>query len=876
MRFIIILIIVSSAFSLLIAVDQRQESARELISHKITAADYQNSKDYATAIDLDGDWLIVGAPLDNELAPNAGSAYIYHWDGSTWSNEYKLFASDAEENDQFGCSVAISGDMALVGAWYEDTRASNAGAVYAFYYDGADWTQQKLMANDGEAHNHFGRCLDLDANAAVIGAPGRSETGNQSGVIYTFTRSGNSWIQHEKLFPTDNAMYDYFGSSVSISGNWIATGSTGNDEAGNGSGAVYFYQNSAGNWLERDKVIASDTTVSDEFGYAVAIDGDYALLTAWKDDDNGPNSGSAYIFKRDGLIWNEQDKITPSNAGTSDMFGNSASLDGDYAVVGAAYYDDDDLDCGSAWVFYRTGTQWDQIDILLSDVRTPDDLFGYQVAIDGTTIAVGCPGDDDNGIDSGSVFSFQNTDNDFSLAGKVFASDGFAYRYFGSVIAMDADWLAVGVPLDNDNGEEAGAVYIYHWTGSEWSEESKFSGSDTEDGDQFGSSIAIQGQDIMIGAWHEDTAANNAGAVYYYRYDGRSWQEQKLVAFDATAHAHFGFSVSFDGNLAAVGAPGCYDNGSQSGAVYLFEKIGETWQNPTKYIPADNVLYDYLGRSVAVSGNRMIAGATGVDDHGNSSGAAYILDLSTTDEIKLFPSDVAVTDNFGGVVAISGNYALISSVNDDDFGPNSGSAYIFYYNGTSWIQQQKLTPSSLHAGDYFGSSLSLNDDYAAVASFYHSNTDEQEGGTVFLYQRILENWNILLDLSAPDPSDFDWFGKAVAISDDRAACGWIGDDDYGIDTGAVMIFHDLDTVTPLASPSEIIINATAVSGVDIFFDSVSGATGYKIYASDSVEGPYSDISGTGSFSQIGEQMQWSSPQLDNRRFFKVIALQESR
>ncbi|MBN2018237.1 MAG: hypothetical protein JW794_08950 [Candidatus Cloacimonetes bacterium] len=870
--FKIMLILFLFSFNVLIA-DQRMESAKEIASYKITATDYQNSIDYASVIDICGDWLIVGAPLADDTNTDEGCAYIYHWNGSSWSDECKIVASDADEEDQFGYSVAISPDMALVGAMYEDTRAANAGAVYAYYYNGADWIEQKLMASDGEAHNHFGESVDLDGTVAVVGAPQRGENGNQSGVIYTFNRSGNTWTQSEKLCPSDNAQYDYFGWSVTISDDWLAVGSTGNDQAGNSSGAVYFYQHQADNWLERDKVVAGDTENNDNLGYAVDIDGDYALISSINDDDNGPNSGSAYIFKRSSTSWLEQDKLLPSDGAGGDYFGNSVSLDGDYAIVGSAEHDNgDDLDCGSAYVFERDGIEWSQISILTADVLTAEDFFGKQVAISGSIVVVGCPGDDDNGNNSGSVFTYENNTDDFTYTTKVFASDGFAYRYFGSAIAMDGDWLIVGVPLDNDMGNEAGAAYFFHWTGSAWSEISKIIASDTEEGDQFGNSVAIVGQDFLIGAWHEDTNALNAGAVYYFKYNGSTWYQQKIIAPDGIAHNHFGYCVSWDNDMAVIGAPGCSDHGSQSGAVYITELIGSTWQTPSKLIPTDSQIYDYFGTSADIDNSNIIVGAHGVDDYGTSGGAAYIFNTVTKSETKLFSPDIAANDNFGKTVSIDGDYALISSINDDDNGPNSGSAYIFHTNGSFWNFQQKLVPASLQAGDYFGSSLNLSNNYAAVASIYHSNNNELEGGTVFVYELDRDNWNILAELSVTDPSDYDWFGKSVSVSGNRVAVGWIGNDDNGIDNGAAMVFHDIDTVTPLIPPEDVSISVDQSSGVDIYFEAVLGATGYKIYGSDTPTGIYADITSSGSFSQVGQQIHWSATTSENLYFFKITAI----
>ena len=855
--------------------NQRLKMSKDITSYKITPSDIQNSTDYSVAIDMSADWLIVGAPLADGESEDEGCAYIYHWNGSAWADEYKLIASDADPDDQFGCSVAISDDMALVGAKYDDTCSIDAGAVYAFYFNGVDWIEQKLTANDGTSHNHFGSCVDLDGNTAVIGTPHRNEIGNHSGVIYTFTRSVNNWSQITKLYPSDSNLYDYFGSSVSVSNDWIAVGSSGNDEAGNSSGAVYFFQKVENEWYERDKVTAEDSENNDNFGCQIDVCGDYTLITAINDDDNGPNSGSAYIFKRNGTNWLEQDKLISSDGNNADGFGISASLDGDYAVIGAAEHDDGiELDYGSAYIFKRNVNEWNEIDVILADTITSDDFFGNSVSINGTKVVVGCIGDDDNGIDSGSVFTFENDSDNFLLTSKVFSTDGFAYRYFGSTIAMDGDWLLVGVPTDNDAGEAAGAAYIFHWNGVDWEEISKICGSDTESGDQFGYSVKINGMDLLVSAPYEDSQDNNAGAVYFFDFNGIDWDEQKVMADDGEAHNHFGYSIDLNDDTIVVGAPDRNENGNASGSVYLFTKNGEYWLQTNKITPSDNSLYDYFGSSLAISDDWIGIGSSGNDEAGNSSGAVYFYQKNGevwTEQDKVVALDTEQTDNFGYAIDLDGEYALISAIHDDDNGPNSGSAYIFKRNDTNWIEKYKFVPADGLTGDGFGNSVAIEGIYAVIGSSEHAINEELDCGKVYAYERNIEEWNILERFTVEEPKENDQFGRAVSISGNRIASGWIGNDDNGIDNGAVMIYHGLDTLVALNTPTIVSFSIDQNATLVITFEEVQNATSYKILGSSSLYGEYTDITETGTFNQDGIHIQWSIQSAEDVYFFKVIA-----
>ena len=276
--------------------------------------------------------------------------------------ESKRTASDGAASDRFGRSVSISGDYAVIGAYYNDDDDGNrSGSAYIFERDGAgNWSEvQKLTASDGAAFDYFGNSVSISGNYAVIGAYGDDDNGANSGSAYVFERDGAGvWSEVQKLTASDGADNDYFGVSVSISGDYAVIGAYTDDDNGANSGSAYIFErDGAGNWSEVQKLTASDAAASDYFGRSVSISGDYAVISAYYDEDNGSESGSAYVFERDGAgNWPEVQKLIASDGNTFDYFGISVSISGDYAVIGANYTDDDNgANSGSAYIFERDG-----------------------------------------------------------------------------------------------------------------------------------------------------------------------------------------------------------------------------------------------------------------------------------------------------------------------------------------------------------------------------------------------------------------------------------------------------------------------------------------------------------------------------------------
>ena len=373
---------------------------------KINASDAEAYDNFGRSVSISGDYAIVGASGGDDDGSASGSAYIIMRSGSKWSQQAKLIASDAETGDHFGWSVSISGNYAIVGAIGND---SYTGSAYIFMRSDTTWTQQaKLTATDAAANDNFGWSVSISGDYAVVGAHYDDDHGSESGSAYVFMRTDTTWSQQAKLNASDAAAYDYFASSISISGDYAIVGADRDDDGGTSSGSAYVFVRSDTTWSQQAKLNASDAETGDIFGESVSISGNYAIVGASGDDDGGSESGSAYVFMRSDTIWSQQAKLNASDATVWDRFGNSVSISGSYVIVGAVDDDHHGISSGSAYVFMRTDTTWSQQSKLNASDAAAEDLFGESVSISGDHAIVGASGDDDGGSASGSVYIFEN------------------------------------------------------------------------------------------------------------------------------------------------------------------------------------------------------------------------------------------------------------------------------------------------------------------------------------------------------------------------------------------------------------------------------------------------------------------------------------
>jgi len=276
--------------------------------------------------------------------------------GGSWIEEQKLLASDGAAGDNFGGIVSVDGDTALIGAWYDDDNGADSGSAYVFTRTGTTWTQQaKLLASDGAAGDWFGYSVALSGDTALVGAVWNDDNGNDSGSAYVFTRTGTTWTQQAKLLASDAAAGDQFGFMVAISGDTALVGANWDDDNGDKSGSVYVFTRTGTTWTQQQKLLASDGQAGDRFSLCfLDVSGDTALIGALGDDDMGSNSGSAYVFTRTGTTWTQTQKIIALDGQAGDNFGYYTFLSGDTALIGAPNDDDNGANSGSAYVFTKT------------------------------------------------------------------------------------------------------------------------------------------------------------------------------------------------------------------------------------------------------------------------------------------------------------------------------------------------------------------------------------------------------------------------------------------------------------------------------------------------------------------------------------------
>ncbi len=374
---------------------------------KLLAPDAQADDKFGYSVALDGDYAIVGALDEDAGGTDAGAAYVFQRTGiNSWDGGTKLTSPDAQADDKFGLSVAISGDYALVGVYNynEDLLGMWAGAAYVFQRTGINsWDGgAKLTAPDAQAGDQFGKSVALSGDYAIIGAVYEDAGGNAAGAAYVFQRTGiNSWDGGTKLTAPDAQAADVFGRSVALDGDYALVGA---------SEAAYVFQRTGINsWDGGTKLTAPDAQAYDYFGYSVALDGDYALVGAYREDAGGTDAGAAYVFQRTGAnSWDDGAKLTAPDAQAGDWFGCSVALDGDYALVGARYEDAGGSNAGAAYVFQRMGiNSWDGGTKLTAPDAQADDWFGFSVALDGDYALVGAVGEDAGGSKAGAAYVFR-------------------------------------------------------------------------------------------------------------------------------------------------------------------------------------------------------------------------------------------------------------------------------------------------------------------------------------------------------------------------------------------------------------------------------------------------------------------------------------
>lgn len=783
-----------------------------------------------------------------------------------WTMVSKVVASDRTELDFYGASVAISGNYAIVGSPEEENdvngenRMTDAGSAYILERnESGDWHEvQKIVASDRSRFSEFGKSVSISGNRALVGAFYSETDEIMVGGAYIFERdTSGTWNEVQKITAADYDSGDYFGYSVAMSEDYIIVGAYFEEHDADGgnylnhAGSAYiFEQNEGGEWVETQKIVASDRKAIAYFGYSVSVSGDYAIVGT----DNAGES--AYIFKRDESgTWNEVQILKPNNGNNGHYYGNPVSISGEYAIVGARndYYDYNEMNrlagAGACYIFKEgiDGT-WTEVQKITASDREEHDNFGGKLAISGDYILVGAYGEDaqEDRISAGAVYSFKLSESGvWNEDQKIVAPIRNRNDAFGVAIAISEGNALVGAHLDDDM-VNTGSVYFYQ--SSDYSKEPQsisFSPlSDLVYGDSGIDPVATasSGLPITYSSSNEFVAtivngkihttgvgscliyANQVGNERYASAeqvqqlltvnrnpDALQWSEVvKITASDAEELDNFGYSASIFGNYAAVGATSEDEdeNGNNyksiSGSVYIYERNeADLWSEVQKVVASDRSSGDRFGSSVALNENYLVVGARmdGHDANGinsiNNAGSAYIFERGengTWSEVqKIVASDRTPNDNFGVSVAIEGDYLFVGAYYQDydengaNYISDAGAVYVFKKDALGvWNQTQKIVSPSRASVGRFGMRLSMSGGSAIIgANGEHTDEDGlntvSDAGAAYVYTLDdVGNWSLKQKIVASDRATEDYFGSSVDIYGSYAIVGALYEDEDAV------------------------------------------------------------------------------------------------
>lgn len=369
---------------------------------KCNSADMSEGGAFGFAISLSGDVLAIGSPDDATNGSFSGAAFVHRFDGETWAEELKLLPADGDSSDQFGRAVAAYGDFIVVGAPNDEQAGNLSGSAYVFHYDGDSWNQQpKLLASDGAALDQFGFAVAADNDVIAIGAFGDASA---RGAVYVFRRNAGVWTQEQKLTASDGASGDRFGEAVAIQQDLIFVGAPREDDGASNAGSVYVFEFGE-SWLEIGELHPSNPSVNLSFGGSLSVDGNTLLVGATY--SGGIDDGAAYVFRDSGSGWSQEAQLIPSDGAPGDEYGKSVSIAGEHAIVGQDAHEEIAGEfVGAAYVYWFDGIGWSQVAKLLASDAESGDAFGYAVTTDGSTIMVGAFIGPGIALNSGTVYLF--------------------------------------------------------------------------------------------------------------------------------------------------------------------------------------------------------------------------------------------------------------------------------------------------------------------------------------------------------------------------------------------------------------------------------------------------------------------------------------
>lgn len=610
------------------------------------------------------------------------------------------------------------------------------------------------------AGRSLGQAIAVEGDLAVVGAPGEPADSSTTmpgsplyGAVYVYTQEDGRWRQRARLSPTDGTISMAFGSAVAIRDGQILVGAP-NVRLGSPyqspKGGVFVYDGSGASWSESQRL--HDET-SSGFGAVLAADAaNDRLLVGAKDESGG---GAAYLYSDVAGSWAAPVRLVASDRTNGAQFGRAVALHGDHAVIGAPYTGTNNS--GSAYVFERSGAGWNEA-ALLAPTTQASAYAGWSVAVHGNELLLGVAGLDTGAVDrSGAVLHYRRGGSGWVLQSQISAPVKSTLQSFGHALAFDGTELFIAAPNDKRPWTRRGRIYVSTLQPTGFDTPQAL--PDNPIIQIAGRSLALFGNVLLSGASFDEVGGvNKEGRVASYRKLAGVWRSSGVLDAPMLAPSiRFGYAVSISGNRAAVGMPWqTVAGGSQRGAVHLFAFDGLRWQRTATVTDPVGSANDRFGSSVALDGDDLAVGAPNRTNSGVSAGGSGLLfhyDGSAWNLDYRYDNTSNSNARMGDAVALRGNRAAIGAPRSSFGGKtNGGHVLVVERSGGSWATVADLTGSA--AQERLGSTLAISDISVAAGA-------TAGNGHVRIYRKVAGSWSQLTQLSAP--ADAAGFGTALAF-----------------------------------------------------------------------------------------------------------------
>jgi|GEM_PF-1906675 len=748
---------------------------------------------FGTAVTIVGDSIAVGAIGTDDGATDTGAVYIYRRnEADTWEFDRKLDRSNAQPGSFFGTSLASHENRLIAGALESTTPGPAAtGRAYIFARDSeGEWVEEaELIAADGEAGDQFGRSVDIEGDYAVVGAryDHHSDLAS-SGSAYVFQFTDGTWSQVAKLVGSDRETVTLFGETVALEFPRILVGADDTGFGGFNVGAAFVYWNVNDQWEIATEITRPDTGHFGAFGRALDLQDSIAAVLAPSENPSRVYLIDLFSTFTDCNVDGFPDQCEPdcNDNGSADQcdITDQVSLDCDANGIpdecepdcnqngitdacdiesGAsddcdsnAIPDDCQLDCNGNEVAdvcdlaFGTSIDCNGNDIpddcesdcnnngisdtcsdilnIFHQIPSPADTnseswyFGYAVAADGPFLVVGEPANNDLGDLTGAAHVFNLESGTAEYVTTLYADPAEGFELFGESVAIHEETIVVGAPEELNTAGRSGSVHVFRRVGDEWNRVARLTASDGEERDFLGSSVAIHGSTIVAGARGDDFPGISAGgSAYVFREQNGIWQQaQKITPVDPCDQSQFGFSCSFDGTTLAIGSPSRSDFHPYDGAVFIFGETNGEWQQVNKLNAPLSTPTSEFGLHISIDEDRLIIGAPSYSRFGNA----------------LFPT---------------------------------GAAFIFKRQSGQWQLEEHLGSTLSNQWRHFGASVLIDNDHAYVFSSRNAVRNPARPGLT-TYRRMNDTWRVTSNIQL-EGSFEGREGQKLAIANSILATG---------------------------------------------------------------------------------------------------------